>query len=114
MPPRGVKSAKLKRQYEHIKESELGEGRSPRRAKQIAAATVNKQRARSGQTKTAGRKAAGAGRTTGARKKTTGARKKTTGGRKKAAPSRRKTSGSRSSAASRRTPSRKSSAAKKR
>ncbi len=51
MPPRGVKSSKRKRQYEHIKESELKEGRSTKRAKQIAAATVNKQRRQSGQTK---------------------------------------------------------------
>ncbi len=51
MPPRGVKSPKRKRQYEHIKESELKEGRSTKRAKQIAAATVNKQRRKSGETK---------------------------------------------------------------
>jgi len=51
MPPRGVKSAKRARQYEHIKESERKQGRSPRRAKQIAAATVNKQRSKSGEAK---------------------------------------------------------------
>jgi hypothetical protein len=51
MPPRGVKSAKRKRQYEHIKESATKRGRSTRRAKQIAAATVNKQRRQAGQTK---------------------------------------------------------------
>ncbi len=51
MPPRGVKSPKRKRQYEHIKTSELGEGRSLRRAKEIAARTVNKQRRKAGQTK---------------------------------------------------------------
>ena len=56
MPPRGVKSPKRKRQYEHIKESELKEGRSTKRAKQIAAATVNKQRRKSGQTKSSSRK----------------------------------------------------------
>jgi hypothetical protein len=56
MPPRGVKSAKRKRQYEHIKESELKEGRSTKRAKQIAAATVNKQRRKAGQTKSSSRK----------------------------------------------------------
>jgi hypothetical protein len=52
MPPRGVKSPKGKRQYEHIKESALKRGRSTRRAKEIAAATVNKQRRKAGQTKT--------------------------------------------------------------
>ena len=51
MPPRGVKSAKRARQYEHIKESELKEGRSTKRAKQIAAATVNKERKQKGETK---------------------------------------------------------------
>ncbi len=51
MPPRGVKSAKRKRQYEHIKESEKKEGRSTKRAKEIAARTVNKQRSKAGQTK---------------------------------------------------------------
>ena len=51
MPPKGVKSAKRKRQYEHIKESAQKRGRSTKRAKEIAARTVNKQRAQSGQTK---------------------------------------------------------------
>jgi hypothetical protein len=51
MPPRGVKSAKRGRQYEHIKESAKKSGRSTRRAKQIAAATVNKQRRQAGETK---------------------------------------------------------------
>jgi hypothetical protein len=50
-----VKGAKNKRQYEHIKESEKKQGRSTKRAKQIAAATVNKQRRKKGQTKS-GRK----------------------------------------------------------
>jgi hypothetical protein len=51
MPPRGVKSEKRKRQYEHIKESAQQRGRSTKRAKEIAAATVNKQRREAGQTK---------------------------------------------------------------
>ena len=46
MPPRGVKGAKNTRQYEHIKESETKRGRSAKTAKRIAAATVNKQRAK--------------------------------------------------------------------
>lgn len=58
MPPRGVTSATRTRQYEHIKESELKEGRSSARAKQIAAATVNTQRAKAGQTKSGGKKTA--------------------------------------------------------
>jgi hypothetical protein len=45
MPPRGVKKGtKRARQYEHIKESELKQGRSESRAEEIAARTVNKQR----------------------------------------------------------------------
>src|SRR6266436_5445316 len=56
MPPRGVKKGtKLARQYEHIKESERKQGRSTKRAKEIAARTVNKERARSGQSRTASR-----------------------------------------------------------
>ena len=51
MPPKGVKSPKRKRQYEHIKESAKKRGRSTKRAKEIAAATVNKQRSEAGQTK---------------------------------------------------------------
>ena len=51
MPPRGVKSAKRERQYEHILESEKKTGRSTKRAKQIAAATVNKKRSSEGRTK---------------------------------------------------------------
>jgi len=44
-------SNKDERQYEHVKESELKEGRSTKRAKEIAARTVNKQRSREGRTK---------------------------------------------------------------
>jgi hypothetical protein len=43
-------SAKRERQYEHIKSAELKEGRSTKRAKEIAAATVNKQRREAGET----------------------------------------------------------------
>ena len=52
MPPRGVKKgSKRARQYEHVKESERRQGRSPRRAKEIAARTVQKERARSGESR---------------------------------------------------------------
>ena len=44
-------SAKDERQYEHIKQSEKKEGRSMKRAKEIAAATVNKRRSAEGRTK---------------------------------------------------------------
>ena len=44
-------SDKDERQYEHIKESEKKEGRSTSRAKEIAARTVNKERARHGEAK---------------------------------------------------------------
>ncbi|MCL8013584.1 plasmid stabilization protein [Streptomyces sp. AS02] len=52
--PRGS-SAKRERQYEHIKESAKDRGESTERAKEIAARTVNKERARSGESKTASR-----------------------------------------------------------
>ncbi len=51
MPPRGVKNPKRKRQYEHIKESELKRGASQETAERIAAATVNKTRREKGETK---------------------------------------------------------------
>ena len=46
---------KQERTYEHIRDSERDQGRSPGRAKEIAARTVNKQRARSGQAQTSSR-----------------------------------------------------------
>ena len=47
MPPRGVKKgSKRARQYEHIKDSLLEEGKSEDTAEEIAARTVNKERAR--------------------------------------------------------------------
>jgi hypothetical protein len=49
--PQQAWSAKLERQYEHVKESEKKQGRSTKRAKEIAARTVNKERARTGETK---------------------------------------------------------------
>jgi hypothetical protein len=49
--PQEAWSAKRERQYEHVKESEEKQGRSEKRAKEIAARTVNKQRAESGETK---------------------------------------------------------------
>jgi hypothetical protein len=56
MPPRGVaKGSKRARQYEHIKESELEQGSSEQRAEEIAARTVNKERARAGESRTRSR-----------------------------------------------------------
>ncbi len=52
MPPRGVKKGtKRARQYEHVKESQLDQGRSESRAEEIAARTVNKERARAGESR---------------------------------------------------------------
>jgi hypothetical protein len=52
MPPRGVKEGtKRARQYEHIKESAKESGASTKRAKELAARTVNKGRARSGESR---------------------------------------------------------------
>ena len=49
--PRQAWGAKRERQYEHVKESEKKQGRSTKRAKEIAARTVNKERARAGERK---------------------------------------------------------------
>jgi len=46
---------KQERKYEHIVESEKEQGESTKRAKEIAARTVNKERAQKGQTRTASR-----------------------------------------------------------
>ncbi|MER7956887.1 plasmid stabilization protein [Streptomyces sp. NPDC096030] len=53
--PRGS-SSKRERQYEHIKESGKERGMSESRAKEMASRTVNKERARSGESKSAGRR----------------------------------------------------------
>jgi hypothetical protein len=54
VPPRGVrKGTKRARQYEHIKDSL--EDRGVKRAEEIAARTVNKERARHGESKTSSR-----------------------------------------------------------
>lgn len=52
MPPRGVKKGtKRARQYEHVKDSVKDRGASEDRAEEIAARTVNKERARSGESR---------------------------------------------------------------
>ena len=79
MPPRGVKKgSKRARQYEHIKESQKDQGASESRAEEVAARTVNKERARSGESRTrsrtstqdmsSGRAAAASGRAPTARR----------------------------------------------
>ena len=56
MPPRGVKKGtKRARQYEHIKKSLREQGRSEDTAEEIAARTVNKERARAGESREASR-----------------------------------------------------------
>lgn len=56
MPPRGVKKGtKRARQYQHIKKSAKEQGASTERAEEIAARTVNKERARSGESRTRSR-----------------------------------------------------------
>lgn len=49
--PRKAWSDKDERQYQHIKESEKEKGENTKRAKEIAAKTVNKQRKSDGRTK---------------------------------------------------------------
>jgi len=56
MPPSGVKKGtKRARQYEKIKRSARQRGVSASRAKEMAARTVNKERARSGESRTRSR-----------------------------------------------------------
>ena len=56
MPPNGVKpGSKRARQYEHIKDSLEQQGRSEDTAEEIAARTVNKERARHGESAIASR-----------------------------------------------------------
>jgi len=56
MPPRGVKKGtKRERQYEAIKDSVKERGASESRAEEIAARTVNKERARAGESRTRSR-----------------------------------------------------------
>jgi hypothetical protein len=56
MPPRGVnKGSKRERQYRHIRDSQRERGVSEGRAEEIAARTVNKERARSGESATRSR-----------------------------------------------------------
>jgi hypothetical protein len=50
--PQQAWSNKRERQYEHIKEGAKEQGASTKRAKEIAARTVNKERARSGEART--------------------------------------------------------------
>jgi plasmid stabilization system protein ParE len=53
--PQQAWSKKRERQYEHIKKSLKDEGRSTDVAEEIAARTVNKERARHGESKTSSR-----------------------------------------------------------
>jgi hypothetical protein len=56
MPPRSVqKGTKRARQYEHIKESQRERGTGEDRAEEIAARTVNKERARAGESRSSSR-----------------------------------------------------------
>jgi hypothetical protein len=53
--PQNAWSPKRERQYEHIKEGLQRRGRSPALAEEIAARTVSKERARSGEARSASR-----------------------------------------------------------
>ena len=81
MPPRGVKKGtKRARQYEHVKESQLERGRSEDKAEEIAARTVNKERARAGESQTRSRTSTqdiSSGRRGGLRSRTSGPRGRT-------------------------------------
>ena len=53
--PQQTWSGKRERQYEHIKQSAKKRGTSTKRAKEIAARTVNKERARAGEARSSSR-----------------------------------------------------------
>jgi hypothetical protein len=53
--PQRAWSSKRERQYEHVKEAEQKRGASTKRAKEIAARTVNKERARTGEARDSSR-----------------------------------------------------------
>src|SRR4051794_38783499 len=53
--PQNAWSAKRERQYEHIKDSQLERGEDEDTAEEIAARTVNKERARAGEAKESSR-----------------------------------------------------------
>jgi hypothetical protein len=53
--PQQAWSNKRERQYEHVKQSAKKRGTSTKRAKEIAARTVNKERAQSGEARTSSR-----------------------------------------------------------
>ena len=63
-------NAKRERQYQHIKDSQKKQGKAEKRGEEIAARTVNKERARSGEARTSSRtstKDMGSGRRGGRR-----------------------------------------------
>ena len=73
-------SGKRERQYEHIKDQAKDRGESTRRAEEIAARTVNKERARTGESKTSSRQSktdASSGHRGGKRSGTKGPRGRT-------------------------------------
>jgi hypothetical protein len=78
--PQRAWSNKRERQYEHIKSSAKQRGASTKRAKEIAARTVNKERARSGESRTRSRSSVrdiSSGRRGGKRSGTRGPRGRT-------------------------------------
>jgi hypothetical protein len=78
--PQRAWSAKRERQYEHIKDAERKRGASTKRAKEIAARTVNKERARTGEARESSRlsrRDLSSGRRGGLRSGTSGPRGRT-------------------------------------
>jgi hypothetical protein len=69
-------SKKRERQYEHVKDSEKKQGRSTKRAKEIAARTVNKQRAQKGETKGSSSRSRSSARSSSSSRSTNGGQTK--------------------------------------
>ena len=78
-------SNKDERQYEHIKSSAKKRGRSTKTAKRIAAATVNKERASEGRTKSSSKKKASSKKSSSRKRSSS---KKSTSSRKRSSKKR--------------------------
>jgi hypothetical protein len=73
------KGSKRDRQYKHIKKSEKEAGRSTKRAEEIAARSVNKEKARSGESRTSSRSSTNGSSTNGSSASSRGGRRSGSG-----------------------------------
>src|SRR5215217_2654083 len=93
--PQKAWSEKRERQYEHVKDSELDAGRSEDRAEEIAARTVNKQRAQAGEAKSSSSRSKSSGSKSKSKSSSSKSKSKSSGSKSKS-----KSSGSKSKSSS--------------